>query len=103
LDAVYLNAMGVVFLIFLQMTQHIVFSKAGVDFIQALNTAISFATNTNWQSYIPETTLDNRVQTIGLTRLRRDYAPWLTKSLEKAGSEVGGGLLCLVSIFLFTS
>jgi K+-transporting ATPase ATPase A chain len=67
LDAVYLNAMGVVFLIFLQMTQHIVFSKAGVDFIQALNTAISFATNTNWQSYIPETTLDNRVQTIGLT------------------------------------
>ncbi len=59
--------MGVVFLIFLQMTQHIVFSKAGVDFIQALNTAISFATNTNWQSYIPETTLDNRVQTIGLT------------------------------------
>jgi K+-transporting ATPase ATPase A chain len=66
LDAVYLNVMGVLFLLFLQMTQHIVFNKAGVGFIQALNTGISFATNTDWQSYIPEATLDNQVQTIGL-------------------------------------
>ena len=33
----------------------------------ALNAAISFATNTNWQSYIPETQMSWPVQMIGLT------------------------------------
>ena len=30
------------------------------------NTAISFVTNTNWQSYTPETTMSNLTQTLGL-------------------------------------
>ena len=33
----------------------------------AFNTAVSFTTNTNWQSYIPETTLSYFVQMAGLT------------------------------------
>jgi K+-transporting ATPase ATPase A chain len=33
----------------------------------AFNTAISFTTNTNWQSYVPETTLSYLVQMAGLT------------------------------------
>ena len=33
----------------------------------AFNTAISFTTNTNWQSYVPETTLSYFVQMAGLT------------------------------------
>lgn len=32
----------------------------------AINIAISFITNTNWQSYVPETTLTNGVQMVGL-------------------------------------
>jgi K+-transporting ATPase ATPase A chain len=38
-----------------------------VEFILSLNTAISFITNTNWQSYSGETTLSYFVQMIGLT------------------------------------
>ncbi|WP_028932477.1 potassium-transporting ATPase subunit KdpA [Pseudonocardia spinosispora] len=33
----------------------------------AFNTAVSFVTNTNWQSYVPETTLGHTVQMAGLT------------------------------------
>ena len=33
----------------------------------AFNTAMSFATNTNWQSYVPETTMSYLVQMMGLT------------------------------------
>ena len=33
----------------------------------AFNTAISFTTNTNWQSYVPETTMSYLVQMAGLT------------------------------------
>lgn len=38
-----------------------------VEFYLALNTTISFITNTNWQSYSGETTLSHFVQMIGLT------------------------------------
>lgn len=65
--ALSLNLMGVFFLILIQMTQGLFGVHPGVGFIQSLNTAISFATNTNWQSYIPETTLNNFVQTVGLS------------------------------------
>jgi K+-transporting ATPase ATPase A chain len=34
--------------------------------ILALNTAISFTTNTNWQSYVPETTMSYLTQMLGL-------------------------------------
>jgi K+-transporting ATPase ATPase A chain len=33
----------------------------------AFNTAVSFVTNTNWQSYVPETTYGHTVQMLGLT------------------------------------
>jgi K+-transporting ATPase ATPase A chain len=38
----------------------------GVEPILALNTAISFTTNTNWQSYTPETTMSYLTQMLGL-------------------------------------
>jgi K+-transporting ATPase ATPase A chain len=40
---------------------------AGVTPGLAFNTAVSFATNTNWQSYYPETTLSHLTQMLGLT------------------------------------
>ncbi len=39
---------------------------AGVEPILALNTAISFTTNTNWQSYVPESTMSYLTQMLGL-------------------------------------
>ncbi|MFF2318274.1 potassium-transporting ATPase subunit KdpA [Arthrobacter sp. NPDC058097] len=41
-------------------------SLAGVDPWVAMNTAISFVTNTNWQTYIPETTFGILVQMLAL-------------------------------------
>src|SRR5437660_1711036 len=41
--------------------------QAGVDQVLAFNTAVSFVTNTNWQSYVPETTMGYLVQMAGLT------------------------------------
>ncbi len=38
----------------------------GVDSALALNTAISFTTNTNWQAYTPETTMSYLTQMLGL-------------------------------------
>jgi K+-transporting ATPase ATPase A chain len=39
---------------------------AGVDAALAFNTAASFTTNTNWQSYVPETTMNYLTQMAGL-------------------------------------
>src|ERR1700720_542618 len=41
--------------------------QAGVEQVLAFNTAMSFVTNTNWQSYVPETTMGYLVQMAGLT------------------------------------
>ncbi|MEE3853327.1 potassium-transporting ATPase subunit KdpA [Gordonia sp. LSe1-13] len=41
--------------------------KPGVDPSMAFNTAISFVTNTNWQSYSPEAVMSNLTQMVGLT------------------------------------
>jgi K+-transporting ATPase ATPase A chain len=38
----------------------------GVEPVLALNTAISFTTNTNWQSYVPEATMSYLTQMLGL-------------------------------------
>ncbi len=38
----------------------------GLEPVLALNTAISFTTNTNWQSYVPETTMSYLTQMLGL-------------------------------------
>jgi K+-transporting ATPase ATPase A chain len=41
--------------------------QAAVEESLAFNTALSFDTNTNWQSYVPETTMSYLVQMAGLT------------------------------------
>src|SRR5947199_1428277 len=41
--------------------------QTGVEQSLAFNTSVSFVTNTNWQSYVPETTMGYLVQMTGLT------------------------------------
>jgi potassium-transporting ATPase potassium-binding subunit len=41
--------------------------QSGVPFWLAINTAVSFVTNTNWQAYSGEVTLSHLVQSFGLT------------------------------------
>ncbi|MFH1194166.1 MAG: potassium-transporting ATPase subunit KdpA [bacterium] len=66
-----LSLLGIIVLVALQSFQnHLPLNpqKIGkVEFFLALNTAISFVTNTNWQSYSGEVTLSYLVQMIGLT------------------------------------
>ncbi|MCC7047696.1 MAG: potassium-transporting ATPase subunit KdpA [Alphaproteobacteria bacterium] len=62
---------SVVLLYALQRLQAVLpFNPQGFDPVSpdlAFNTAISFTTNTNWQSYVPETTMSYLVQMAGLT------------------------------------
>ncbi|RLK58057.1 potassium-transporting ATPase subunit KdpA [Actinokineospora cianjurensis] len=61
---------GVVLLIILQRVQSILpfdFGRGDVAPGMAFNTAISFVTNTNWQSYVPESVMGHTVQMAGLT------------------------------------
>ena len=62
---------GVVFLVLLQRVQHLLPLNpqhlGPVPWGVAWNTAISFLTNTNWQSYSGETTMSNLTQMLGLT------------------------------------
>src|SRR5262245_58810669 len=41
--------------------------QSGVEPSSAFNTSVSFDTNTNWQSYVPEATMSYLVQMAGLT------------------------------------
>jgi potassium-transporting ATPase potassium-binding subunit len=41
--------------------------QTGVEQVLAFNTSVSFVTNTNWQAYVPETTMGYLVQMAGLT------------------------------------
>jgi len=43
------------------------FGRGAVDSGTAFNTAVSFVTNTNWQSYVPEVVMGHSVQMLGLT------------------------------------
>lgn len=65
------NVVGLLFLFVLQLVQaQLPLNPAhlpNVSWHSALNTAISFMTNTNWQGYSGETTLSYLVQIIGLT------------------------------------
>jgi potassium-transporting ATPase potassium-binding subunit len=65
------NFFGIVFLFLLQMFQGYLPMNAeklpDVSWHLSLNTAISFVTNTNWQSYYSENTLGYLVQMLGLT------------------------------------
>jgi K+-transporting ATPase ATPase A chain len=61
---------SVVLLYVLQRIQAILpfnFGRGNVEPGMAFNTAISFVTNTNWQSYVPETVMGHTVQMVGLT------------------------------------
>ncbi|MGW3482674.1 potassium-transporting ATPase subunit KdpA [Rhodococcus indonesiensis] len=60
---------SVLFLFLLQRLQGILplsNELAGVSPAVAFNTAVSFVTNTNWQSYVPETTMSPLTQSAGL-------------------------------------
>ncbi len=64
------NVLGIILLFILQLIQHMLpLNPAGfgsVSWDTALSTAVSFATNTNWQSYSGEQTMSHLVQMMGL-------------------------------------
>jgi K+-transporting ATPase ATPase A chain len=65
------NLVGIIFVFLLQLIQaQLPLNPANLPNVSchsAINTAISFVTNTNWQGYAGETTLSYFVQMIGLT------------------------------------
>ena len=65
------NAMGLIFVFALQILQGLLplnpQSFSGVGWSSALNTAVSFVTNTNWQGYAGETTMSYLSQMLGLS------------------------------------
>src|SRR5271169_1758182 len=67
----FFSVVGFVTLYALQRLQwYLPFNPQGQTAIEqssALNTSVSFVTNTNWQSYVPETTMSYLVQMAGLT------------------------------------
>ncbi len=67
----FFSVAGFVTLYFLQRLQYYLpfnpQGQAGVEQSLAFNTSVSFMTNTNWQSYVPETTMSYLVQMAGLT------------------------------------
>ena len=67
----FFSVAGFVTLYALQRLQNVLpFNPQGQDAVEqslAFNTSISFVTNTNWQSYVPETTMSYLTQMAGLT------------------------------------
>jgi K+-transporting ATPase ATPase A chain len=67
----FFSAAGFVTLYALQRLQGVLpFNPAGQSAVEqglAFNTAVSFVTNTNWQSYVPEVTMSYLTQMAGLT------------------------------------
>lgn len=65
------NAIGLLFVFLMQVSQSFLplnpANLPNVSWHSAINTAISFATNTNWQGYSGETTMSYLVQMMGLT------------------------------------
>lgn len=65
------NFIGFIFIFFLQLIQNYLplnpQNFPSVPWPLAFNTAISFTTNTNWQSYSGEITLSNATQMLGMT------------------------------------
>ncbi len=64
------NVAGLLLLYLMQRVQHLLpFNPQGLGPISAdssFNTAVSFTTNTNWQSYVPESTMSYFTQMVGL-------------------------------------
>ena len=71
LSMLLFNALGMVTLYALQRLQGLLpLNPQGLGAVSptsAFNTAVSFVTNTNWQSYSGETTMSNLTQMLGLT------------------------------------
>jgi K+-transporting ATPase ATPase A chain len=71
LNLLLFNVAGIVVLFLLQETQHLLPlnpQKIGpVRWDTALNTAVSFVTNTNWQAYSGESTMSYLTQMLGMT------------------------------------
>ena len=65
------SAAGLVFLFLMQLLQGLLplnpAGQGGVSWHLALNTAVSFVTNTNWQAYSGESTMSYLTQMLGLT------------------------------------
>lgn len=65
------NILGILFLFALQLIQNFLplnpADMTGVRWDTALNAAISFVTNTNWQSYAGESTMSYLTQMLGMT------------------------------------
>ncbi|HSA06834.1 MAG TPA: potassium-transporting ATPase subunit KdpA [Candidatus Gastranaerophilales bacterium] len=65
------NAVGIVVLFILQLIQHILpLNPQGLSSVRwdtALNTAVSFVANTNWQAYGGESTMSYLTQMLGMT------------------------------------
>ena len=68
--------------------------RGAVDPGIAFNTAVSFVTNTNWQSYVPETVMGHLVQMAGLTvqnfvsaAVGMAVAVTLVRGFARAGSD----------------
>ena len=68
---VLFNLICIIFLFILQLVQGFLplnpNNMTAVRWDTALNTAISFATNTNWQAYAGESTMSNLTQMLGMT------------------------------------
>ncbi|MCX6831557.1 MAG: potassium-transporting ATPase subunit KdpA, partial [candidate division Zixibacteria bacterium] len=67
----WFNGLGFLIVFILQITQHGLPLNPqhlpNVPWALSFNTAVSFMTNTNWQSYAGETTLSYLTQMVGLT------------------------------------
>lgn len=107
------NLAGLVALLGLQLLQHrLPLNPQGLPAVPwplALNTAISFVTNTNWQAYSGEATLSYLVQMLGLTVQNFASAATglavlcaLTRGLvRRAGSNLGNFWVDLVRATLY--
>jgi K+-transporting ATPase ATPase A chain len=98
LSLLALTGMSILLLVFLIQGQGMVFPNLErLSLIQAFNIAISFVTNTDWQSYTPETAISAELQTIGLVVLQflsasmgMSIALVISRSFNPLHSEGGG-------------
>ena len=76
--------------------QHIVGMPPGLAF----NTAISFVTNTNWQAYVPEASISNGAQMLGLTtHMFLSAATGIAIAIAISRAFSGGGLKTLGNFY----
>jgi len=89
---------SVALLVGLLMTQHLLplsRGTSGLDLATAVNTAVSFVTNTNWQSYAGESTLGFTAQMAGLAVqnfLSAAVGIAVAAALVRSFARVGGGV-----------